>query len=128
VVTVIFWVVKTVVGAVIVSTSVSVTGTTVVSVRVFVRVVEERVITLLETVVTGQYVVVVVIVLVVKLVTMLVDSTGDGVIVVWMVTGAVVRGGLGMLEVTGGGTEDGVWDGHPCGHDVMAIVLVVRLV
>lgn len=60
--------------------------------------------------------------------TVLVDSTGDGVTVVGMVTGAVVRGGLGMIEVTGVRTEDGVWDGQPCGHDVMTIVLVVRLV
>jgi hypothetical protein len=54
VVRVIFWVVKTVVGAVTVSTSVSVTGTTVVLVSVSVRVVEDRVTTLLEIVVVGQ--------------------------------------------------------------------------
>ncbi len=34
-----------------------------------------------------------------------------------------------MLEVAGGGREDGgVLDGQPCGHDVTTIVLVVRLV
>ena len=44
--------------------------------------------------------------------------------------GAVLSGGLGKLEETGGGgAEDGgVCDGQPCWHDVMTIVLVVRLV